>query len=248
MTLLAALLRNHVLANLVFMLVLVLGAASFAQMPRAKDPQIKLNWVNIVTLLPGASAEDVEKRVTDPIEEAIQRSVRDIKFVSSTSREGTSNIIVRFDYIDDATYDKRVIDLRREVQNVYNDQLPAEAEDPIFYELTSSTWFPTATVVVFGQGQDDNLRRQARYVKRDLEALAGIDAINALGLPRPELVVEFLPERLLGLGITAADLADTVRAYFRDIAAGDLATAGGVGWYVSVARMPIRKRWHVCQS
>lgn len=234
MAFLAALLRNHVLANLVFVLVLVLGAASYMQMPRAKDPQIKLNWVNIITYLPGASAEDVEKRVTDPIEEVIQRSVRDIKFVSSTSREGTSNIIVRFDYIDDLTYDKRVIDLRREVQNAYNDQLPSEAEDPIFYELTSSTWFPTATVVVHGQGQDDNLRRQARYVKRDIEALAGVDAINALGLPRPELLIEFHPERLLGLGITPADVADTVRAYFRDISAGDLKTTGG-RWLVRIS-------------
>jgi len=234
MRLLTALLSNHVLANLVFALVLVLGAASYLQMPRAKDPDIKLNWVNIITYLPGAAAEDVEKRVTDPIEEVIQRSVRDIDFVSSTSREGVSNIIVRFDYIDDATYDKRVIDLRREVQNAYNDQLPEEAEDPIFYELTSSTWFPTAMVAVYGEGRDDNLRRQARYVKRDIEALPGVDAINAVGLPRPELLIAFRPERLHGLGITPADLADTVRGYFRDVSAGDVATQGG-RWLVRVA-------------
>jgi len=231
---LRAVISNHVLANLVFVLVLVLGATSYVQMPRAKDPQIKLNWVNIITTLPGASAEDVEKRITDPIEEAIQRSVRDIKFVSSTSRENVSNIIVRFDYIDDRTYDKRVIDLRREVQNVYTDELPEEAEDPVFYELTSSTWFPTATVAVYGQGRDENLRRQARYVKRDIEALPGVDAINALGLPRPELVIAFHPDKLAGLGVTPADVADTVRAYFRDVAAGDLQTASG-RWLVRIA-------------
>ena len=234
MKFLIALLRNHVFANLCFVLILVIGFSSYVQMPRAKDPQIKLNWVNIITTLPGASAEDVEKRITDPIEEAIQRSVRDIKFVSSTSRENTSNIIVRFDYIDDRTYDKRVIDLRREVQNVYNDQLPDEADDPVFYELTSSTWFPTATVVIYGEGQDENLRRQARYAKRDMEEIDGVDAINALGFPRPELLIEFYPERLLGLGLTAADLADTLRDYFRDISAGDVTTDSG-RWLVRVA-------------
>lgn len=234
MGLLRALLANHVLANLVFALVLVIGAVSYVQMPRAKDPQIKLNWVNIITALPGASAEDVEKRVTDPIEDAIQRSVKDIKFVSSTSRENTSNIIVRFEYLDERTYDKRVIDLRREVQNVYTDELPDAAEDPVFYELTSSTWFPTATIVVFGEGLDRNLREQARYVKRDIERIEGVDAINALGLPRPELHVEFRPERLEGLGITPADVADTVAAYFRDVSAGDLETDGG-RWLVRIA-------------
>lgn len=227
------LLENHVLANLVFALVLVIGFASYGQMPRAKDPQIKLNWVNIITALPGASAEDVEKRVTDPIEDVIQRSVKDIKFVSSTSRENTSNIIVRFEYLDERSYDKRVIDLRREVQNVYTDELPDAAEDPVFYELTSSTWFPTATIVVYGEGLDENLRSQARYVKRDIERIEGVDAINALGLPKPELHVEFRPERLEGLGITPADVADTVGAYFRDVSAGDLETDGG-RWLVRI--------------
>lgn len=225
------LLDNHVLANLVFALVLALGVIAYLDLPRAKDPEIAFNWITIITFLPGASARDVEKRVTEPIERALQRSVQDMRFVSSTSREGISNILVRFEEIDARTYDKRLIDLRREVQNTYTDELPAEADTPLVLELNTSNALPTATVVVAGPGEDENLRRQARNVKKDLERIQGVDRINDLGLLEPELRVAFHPQRLEGLGITPADLADTVRGYFRDVAAGNLDTDDGT-WLV----------------
>lgn len=220
-------LGNHVLANLSFGLILITGFFSYAQMPRAKDPEINFNWVSIVIFLPGASAEDIEKRVTDPIEAAIRRAIQDLHFVSSTSREGVASLLLRFEQIDERAFDKRLTDLRREVQNTYIDELPAEAKDPIILEITTSNAFPAATVVVAGAGADENLRKQTRNVKKDLELIQGVDRINDLGLDDPELHIRFLPERLTGLGITPADLADTVSQYFRDIAAGDAQTRDG---------------------
>ncbi|MDH3453399.1 MAG: efflux RND transporter permease subunit, partial [Gammaproteobacteria bacterium] len=88
---LTRLLHNHVLANLAFVLVLVLGAAAYSSMPREQDPEINFNWIDITTVLPGASAVDVERQVTDVLEDAI-RNVSDIKFVTSVSRAGVSSI------------------------------------------------------------------------------------------------------------------------------------------------------------
>ena len=175
MPLLHRLFRNHVLANLTFALVLVLGGLSYLQMPRAKDPEINFNWINIITTFPGASAEDIERRITNPLEDAIRRSVKDIRFVSSTSRESISNILVRFNQVDERIFDKRVIDLRREVQNTYIDELPDDAEDPYVFEVTTSNAFPSATVIVTSAGDDENLRRQSRNVMKDLERLKGVD-------------------------------------------------------------------------
>ena len=220
-------LDNHVLANLSFGLILITGFFSYAEMPRAKDPEINFNWVSIVIFLPGASAGDVEKRVTDPIEAAIRRAIQDLRFVSSTSREGLASLLLRFDQIDERTFDKRLTDLRREVQNTYTDELPAEAKNPIIFEITTSNAFPAATVVVTGQGADENLRKQVRNIKKDVELIQGVDRVTDLGLDDPELQIRFLPERLAGLGITPADLADTVSQYFRDMAAGDIQTGDG---------------------
>lgn len=227
MTLLQRFLANHVLANLTFCLVLVIGLISYFQMPRAKDPEINFNWISIITFFPGAAAEDIEKRITDPIEDALRTSISDIKFVSSTSREGISNILVRFNQISKTEFDRRLTDLRREVQNKYNSELPEEAEDPIIYEITTSNAFPSATVVVTSAGDDENLRRQTRNIKKDLELIKGVDRINDLGLAEPELHITFDPEKLEGLGVTPGDLSDTVRAYFRDVSAGDIKTKEG---------------------
>ena len=122
-------LSNHVLANLTFTLVIVLGVLSYFQMPRAKDPEINFNWVNVITVFPGASAIDIERRITEPLEDSLRRTVKDMRFVLSTSRDGISNILVRFNQIDEREFDKRVIDLRREIQNTYTDELPTDADD-----------------------------------------------------------------------------------------------------------------------
>ena len=234
MTGLSRFLTNHVLANLTFGLVLVIGVISYIQMPRAKDPEINFNWIHILTVYPGASATDVERRITDPLEQALQRSVGDIKFVSSTSRESISNILVRFERIDEEVFDERLADLRREMQNTYNSDLPASAIDPEIYEVTTSNAFPVASVVVKSAGADENFRRQIKNIKRDLELIDGVDRVDALGLDDPELHVTFMPERLVGLGVTPGDLADTVRAYFRDVSAGDVRTDDGQ-WLVRIA-------------
>jgi len=124
------LLRNHPLANILFAVVLVMGTLSYLQMPREQDPEINFNWVSIATTLPGASAEDVERRITQPLEDAI-KNVTDIRFVLSSSRENVSSILVRFRDIAPRVFDKRVNDLRREVQNKAQAELPVEVRERV---------------------------------------------------------------------------------------------------------------------
>lgn len=228
------LLSNHVLANLVFCLVLIIGGISYYQMPRAKDPEINFNWVNIVTFFAGSTAEDVEKKITAPLEDALRSSIKDIKFVSSTSRAGISNILVRFNQIDQDQFYKHLIDLRREIQDTYSKELPEVAEEPVVYEITTSNAFPSASIVITSAGNDENLRQQARNIKKDLERIRGVDRVNDLGLTDPELHINFSPEKLHGLGIAPSDLADTIRTYFRDISAGDIMTDDGQ-WIIRIA-------------
>jgi multidrug efflux pump subunit AcrB len=224
------LLDNHVLANAAFFTVLVVGSLSYFQMPRSQDPEVNFNWITVDTILPGASAEDVEKLITDPLEEAI-RQIPDIKFVSSMSREGASSILVRFSDISSKEFDKRINDLRREVQNKTNAELPDEAEDPYIIEFTSANQLPIATLVLSGSGDDELLRRIGRNVKDELERITGVDDVVTAGLVEPELHIEFFNERLQAKGITPTQLADTIRAFFRDTAAGDL-RIGNQQWLV----------------
>lgn len=212
-------LTNHPLVNILFTVVMIMGTLSYCSMPREQDPDINFNWVNINTILPGATSENVEELVTSPLEDAI-RTIPDIRFVSSTTREGVSNILVRFRDISTRVFDKRVNDLRREIQNKANSELPEEAEDPVVREITVATGFPTAIVVVTGQADDERLRQQARAIRLDLERMSGVDEVLAFGLHKPEIHVRFDPQALAARGITALDVADNLRQAFQDVSAG----------------------------
>ncbi|MFK7964632.1 MAG: efflux RND transporter permease subunit [Burkholderiaceae bacterium] len=244
------LLRNHPLANILFALVLILGSASYLMLPREQDPEISFNWVNVTTVLPGASAEDVERLITNPLEDAI-KGVSDLRFVTSNSRESVSTMLIRFQEIDQRTFDKRISDLRRAIQNEASAELPEEAGDPLIVELTTSNGFPTAIVILQGQADDESLRENSRLIQGDLERISGVDNVIALGLRDPELRIRFDPARLAARGLTPTDLADGIRAWFRDVSAGSV-VAGQGEWLVrlsgqstdldQIANIPITSR------
>ncbi len=227
---LAKLLANHPFANVTFAVVLLVGLLSYLALPRERDPEINFNWVNVTAVMPGASAEDIERRVTKPLEDAI-RTVSDIKFIVSNSREDVSSILIRFRDIPSITFDKRVNDLRREVQNKASEELPEEVEDPKILEITTSNGFPTAIVLVTGSANDETLRYTARGIKDDLERISGVDSLFAAGMHDPELQVDFDPQRLQSRGLTAIDVVNAVGGWFRDTSAGK-AHVGAQDWLV----------------
>ncbi|MEQ9563873.1 MAG: efflux RND transporter permease subunit, partial [Woeseiaceae bacterium] len=232
MSLYRTILTNHPLVNILFGVVLVMGALSYSQMPREQDPEINFNVVNITTVLPGSTAADVEELVTGPLEDAL-RNVQDVKFVSSSSRENVSNILVRFRELSERDFDKRVTDLRREIQSKTNDELPADVEDPYIMEITTSNGFPTAMVLVTGQADDERLRRQSKLIKDELERLGGVDRVQAFGFNEPELQIEIDPQSLAAYGLTAVDVADQLRQAFVDVSAGKIDVSGDA-WLVRV--------------
>ena len=240
------LIQNNVLANLTFLLVLIVGYFSYQSLPRQKDPTINFNWIVIATGMPGASASDIEKRITDPLEDAIN-GIPDMLFVSSNSRENTSTILVRFEDIKEKIYDKRLADLRRELQNAET-LLPDTAVDPVILEITTGNAFPSAMIAVISPSDDEQLRVQAKNAVDDLEQISGVDRVDSVALDDPELLISFVPEALEPLNITPGQLSDSIKVWFQDIAAGTT-NIGEQSWLVrivgkdsnpiTVAKLPI---------
>lgn len=228
--------QNHVLTNLVFVLVLIVGVWSYFLMPREQDPTINFNWIDISTLAPGMAAQDVEKRITDILEEGI-RKVGDVKFSQSTSRDSFSNILVRFNDLSERQFDKRLNDLRRELQDKQR-LLPDGIEDPYIFEVTTANAFPAATVVVTSIANDANLRSHAERIKKDLERLKGVDKILETAMQQPELQVLFDPVKLQQLGLSPGALADAVGLQYRDISAG-ARQVGDASWLVRFERLQL---------
>ena len=173
MKLVRVLLTNHPLVNILFVVVLIMGFVSYAQ--------ICYTFVEV-------SFREFAK-AHENIGHILSRATTyefNVVYVSQRIFQGSG---YQF-------FDKRVTDLRREIQSKSNDELPDEVDDPYILEITTSNGFPTAMVVVAGQADDERLRRQGKLIKEELERIPGVDQVQAFGFNQPELQVEVNPRAL----------------------------------------------------
>ncbi len=213
-------LSNHVLANFFFVLVIFIGAVTYQTLPRQQDPTINFNWVSITTVLPGASAQIIEEKVTQPLEEGLE-NVGDIKFVTSYNRQNVSAIVIRFNDISEDDFDTRIQDVRRIMQSK-RAELPSEASDPEVIEITSSNGFPSAFVVITSPNNDEKLRLAAKQLRRELNRLKRVDSVNEAALTDPQITIAFKPEKLVQYQLSINDLITSIRQAVQDVAAGDV--------------------------
>ena len=137
-------LRQTVLVNVLFFVCLLGGIAAFSRIPVEYFPEVVLNSVSITTTWQGASAEEVERLVTQKLEEELA-NVSDIDEMRSTSQAGLSKILIGLDeMLDNAEYKSAVNDVRAALDRVQD--LPTDAEEPYLYEIIAAA--PVVSVVV----------------------------------------------------------------------------------------------------
>ena len=83
------------LTPLVIVTALLLGLFSIWQTPREEEPQIVVPMLDVFVSMPGASAQEVEQRVTIPMERLLNE-VSGVEYLYSTSQPGGTLVIVRF--------------------------------------------------------------------------------------------------------------------------------------------------------
>ena len=89
--------KQPVLVNLLSIFSLIMGGMVLKDMTRESIPAVPTGWCQVITLVPGASAEEVEQLVTVPLETAAG-GVDNIDQMFSTSREGLSSIFIPVSY------------------------------------------------------------------------------------------------------------------------------------------------------
>ena len=211
---------NHLLVNLVLGVVLILGGWSYFSMPRSQYPEVRLNWVAVATVWPGASGEDVERYLTLPLESAI-RQIPDVRYVAATSRDHVSALLIRFQELPRAVFETRLQELTRAIQAA-SGEFPSDARHPQLIELTTSSLFHTAMITVGGDVRDGSICRLAETVQRDLEAMEGVGRVWTYGLSKPELQVEFDPDAVAKHQALLDGLVDTLVKQTREYPAGGL--------------------------
>ena len=213
------LIKNHVLSYLLFSLVVILGTLTYFELPRQQDPSINFNWIQVIVSMPGASAEELETKVINILEEGIE-TLEDVKFVSSNSYESYASILIRFNDISDDTFRIRVSDLRRVIDQK-SDQLPEQASDPEVIEITSSNAYPTATLILSGDSLSEQLRFQAKRLKREIERNTKVFKADPVGLADPEIQIRYYPQELANYRLDLNAIVQTIQLALKDQSAGD---------------------------
>jgi multidrug efflux pump len=118
--------KRPVFATVIGLLLIAMGAVAFTRLALREYPDIDPPIVSIRTTYPGASANVVESRITEVIEDRIA-GVEGIRFINSSSQDGQSAIAIEFDISRDM--DSAANDVRDRVGGVLR-QLPEEADPP----------------------------------------------------------------------------------------------------------------------
>ncbi|MBB5321020.1 efflux RND transporter permease subunit [Marinobacter oulmenensis] len=207
--------HHRVAGNLVMLVMLLGGVLALSRMNIQFFPTFALDVVSVRVVWSGASAEDVERAVTDPLEQRL-RSVDGLKKMTSTSAQGVASISLEFHEGSDPI--QAVDDVRQQVDEFNN--FPSDAEEPQVSRV--ERYEPVARLLVYGDLDRSELRQMVyRFEDQLLER--GIDRINIRGLPEQQISIDIPVERLETLGLSLDQVADRVAALSRDLPAGMMA-------------------------
>lgn len=204
--------HHRVAANLVMLVMLVGGALALSRMNIQFFPTFALDVVSVRVVWSGASAEDVEQGITDPLEQRL-RSIQGLKKMTSTSAQGVSSITLEF--VEGSDPIQALDDVRQKVDEFTN--LPAEAEEPQVTRV--ERYEPVGRLLVYGDLDRDELR-QLVYRFEDELLTRGIDRISITGLPEQQISIDVPVEKLETLGLSLEQIASRVGAISRDLPAG----------------------------
>jgi multidrug efflux pump subunit AcrB len=207
--------HHKVAGNLVMLMMLLAGALALTRMNVQFFPTFALDVVSVRVVWSGASAEDVEQGITNPLEQRL-RSVDGLKKMTSTSAQSVASITLEFQ--EGSNPITALDDVRQQVDEFNN--LPADAEEPRVTRI--ERYEPVARLLVFGDVDRRELRALA-YRYEDELLQQGIDRVSFRGLPEQQISIDVPVDRLEALGLTLGQIAERVASVSRDLPAGIMA-------------------------
>lgn len=211
--------RNGHLTIIMLLTCVFGGMYSLGQMPVESNPEVKIPIGIVSTPYPGASPGDVEKLITDELEDTL-KDIENVKEITSSSTEGLSSITVEFEA--DADIEESIRKLRDEVDAKRPD-LPQEAEDPVVIEVRAEDR-AIITFTLVGTQPLAEMKKYADELEDLLEDIQGVNEVQVSGLPRREMQVLVDLRALEGFGLAITDISRAISANHIDFPVGNILT------------------------
>jgi len=203
--------RRPVISWLLIIILVGGGIWAFDNMGKLEDPAFTIKLAKIITLYPGATAQQVQDEVTYHIEDAIQRmeQVKGIKM--SISRPGMSDILIEFkDKYRAQDFPNIYDELRRKVADM-RAKLPPGAQEPMIIDEFGDVY--GVYLALTGQGYSwRDLWDFADRLKRELVLVPGVRKVIIGGEQREVVYVDISRARMGELGISPAQIADILES------------------------------------
>ncbi len=215
-------LDNVVPMNLLFIVLVVVGFLVINAMPVDVYPDLSLGEATIDTIWLGASAEDVERLITDRIEDEILDN-RGISWIVSDSKPDASLIRVKFrENLSPSGLDAAMRELRAAVDQVAD--LPEDAEEPIVTKLSMAEVFflQWVSVVDVGGVGEEVLHDVALRLKPMLREIPGVAKVDDMLVRDREIHIKIDRDAIRKHGLVLHDLAEILQQYNRDLPSGTI--------------------------
>ena len=197
------------LITVVAMLALVVfGAFSLFRLQTDEFPDVQQPIVVTNIIYPGASPEQVEREILEPIEEAIQ-GISGVDKVMGEARDGFASIVTQ--YVFEKPVQEQTQDIRDAISLIRQD-LPQEMEEPILRRVDPQDFPIIQLALVSNTLTPAQLYRVADPgITRELRSIAGVAQVTVVGGVERELTVELKPEALQSAGISVQEVVQALQ-------------------------------------
>ena len=209
--------RNPIPAAMLFVLLSFAGLLSFGAMKIQNFPDIDLPSVTVSAVLPGATPSQLENDVARKIEDSIATQ-SGLKHIYTKVQDGS--VLITAEFRLEKPVQEAVDDVRSAVASVRAD-LPGDLRDPVVNKVDLAGTPVLAFTIRSPRMDDEALSWFVDHeVSRKLLAVRGVGAVNRVGGVMREMRVSLDPLRLEALGVTAAEVSQTLREVQTESAGG----------------------------
>ncbi len=215
-------LRRPSLITVVFIALFIMGLFSYGRLPADLLPKMDFPYVVVFVPYPGAGPEDVERKVTKPLEDAMS-SLNNIESIHSGSQEGLSMVWIEFKL--DADPDMAVSEVQRKYSAVVR-ELPVETE-PATIQQWNMNDIPIMQMSVTGTLPPAELFNLVKNdIKTEIQQIKGVSRVEMLGGKEREIRVEVRPDRLQAYELPLAQVMMALQGDNRNVPAGRVENSG----------------------
>jgi multidrug efflux pump subunit AcrB len=206
------------LTPLIITAALLVGAFAVVKLPREEEPQIIVPMIDVMVQMPGASAHEVEERITKPMEKLLWE-IPGVEYIYSTSGPGSSLAIVRFYVGQDE--EKSILRLNQKL-SANLDLIPPGASQPLVKPRSIDDVPILALTLSSNRYGDFELRRIAAQADDAVKQVTDVSAVTLIGGQRRQVRVTLDPARLAAYNLAPLSVAGALGLENRRLDSGRL--------------------------